>query len=294
MVADNTLQTLTPDSFALNGLGRLQEMPQPPTTLWLHGTAPPTDLPLLTVVGSRAYTTYGKQAVEELLSGLANYHVGIVSGLARGMDGLAHRAALTAGLYTLAIPGSGLDRSVLYPARHRALAEEIRGSGGALLSELSPTTRAAKWTFTQRNRLMAALAHGTLLIEAEERSGTLVTARLTIEYDRELLVVPGSIFSPQSRGTHQFLKLGATPITSSADIADALNLEQRNSTAATAAPPDVPTELAELLPHLTHPTDIDSVARAAGRSVSSVSAALMQLEMSGHVRVENGLYQARI
>jgi DNA processing protein len=143
---------------------------------------------------------------------LAGYPIGIVSGLALGIDAFAHEAALRAGLYTLAVPGSGLGDQVLYPASNRRLADRIVDGGGGLLSELSPDTRAALWTFPQRNRLMAGMCAATLLIEAGEKSGTLITARMAVDYNRELLVVPGSIFSPTSRGCHQFLKLGATPV----------------------------------------------------------------------------------
>jgi DNA processing protein len=134
---------------------RLQEIPQPPKQLNYRGTLPPADLPLLTVVGSRKYSTYGKQVVEQLLGGLRDYRVGIVSGLALGIDSLAHEAALQNHLYTLAIPGSGLSDFVLYPSRHRPLARRIVEAGGGLLSEFAPDFTATKWSFIQRNRLMA-------------------------------------------------------------------------------------------------------------------------------------------
>jgi DNA processing protein len=185
----------------------LREIPQPPKQLNYRGTLPDAKLALLSVVGSRKYTSYGKQVVEELIGGLEGYPVGIVSGLALGVDSLAHEAALRHHLYTLAIPGGGLSDTRIYPATHKKLAFRILEAGGGLLSEYDPDFRATTWSFPQRNRLVAGISRATLLVEAAEKSGTLITARLTADYNRELLVVPGSIFSKNSQGVHQFLNL---------------------------------------------------------------------------------------
>ena len=292
------IQMVAPDQWEQTNLHRLHEMPYPPEKIYYQGTLPDKRLPLLSVVGSRKYTTYGKQVVEELVTGLSDYEVGIVSGLAIGIDALAHEAAMEAGLYTVAIPGSGLDESVLYPARHRRLARRIIASGGGLLSELPPQTRAAKWTFPKRNRLMAGLSHATLLIEAQEQSGTLITARLTVDYDRELLVVPGSIFAPTSRGVHQFLKLGATPVTSSADIAAALSLQQHNQSPHEMSDSTLTLPLSDqeqrVLAQLDEPLDVDTIARRTSCNVTEINVTLMHLEINGQVRNCNGLYQRRI
>jgi DNA processing protein len=203
----------------------LQEIPQPPKALNYRGTLPTPDIILLSVVGSRKYTPYGKQVVDELIDGLKNYPIGIVSGLALGIDSLAHEAALRNNLYTLAIPGGGLGDDVIYPVSHKNLAHRIMEAGGALLSEYEQDFKATTWSFPQRNRIVAGISRATLLIEAAEKSGTLITARMASDYNRELLVVPGNIFSETSVGVHQFLKLGATPVTSAADILDALQIE---------------------------------------------------------------------
>ncbi|OGG71595.1 DNA protecting protein DprA [Candidatus Kaiserbacteria bacterium RIFCSPLOWO2_01_FULL_51_21] len=210
----------------------LREIPDPPKKLYLRGALPSSSFKLLTVVGSRKYTPYGKAVVEKLISGLRGFPVAIVSGLALGIDALAHEAALAAKLPTIALPGSGLNPDVLYPRAHYRLAERILEArlpdgqqGGALLSEFEPDFRARPESFLQRNRVMAAVAEATLIIEAASRSGTLVTAKLAVDYNRELLVVPGSIFSPNSFGPHLFLSLGATPVTSSEDILKALHIE---------------------------------------------------------------------
>ncbi len=213
------IKKILPDEFP----SALKEIPQPPTELYLLGTLPdPTQFYYLAVVGSRKYTTYGREATERIIAGLAGYPICIVSGLAMGIDGIAHRAALDAGLPTVAVPGSGLDPSVIYPRVHANLVREILESGGALLSEYEPMLRAAPWTFPQRNRIMAGLSQGVLIIEAEEKSGTLITARLALDYNRNVFTVPGSIFSATSKGTNKLIKLGATPITSATDLLEEL------------------------------------------------------------------------
>jgi DNA processing protein len=202
----------------------LNEISDPPKQLYVRGELPTGDLKWLAVVGSRACTNYGRQCVRHLISGLRGQPVVIVSGLAYGIDAEAHKAALDSGLTTIAVPGSGLDWKVLYPKANHGLAKEILHAGGALLSEFEPSQEARDYTFPQRNRIMVGLTHATLVIEAKERSGSLITARLATEYNRDLLVVPGSIFSEESKGTHQFLRLGATAVTSAADIMQALGI----------------------------------------------------------------------
>ncbi len=203
----------------------LREIPDPPKELWVRGELPAPAHKWLAVVGSRACTPYGKQVVQHLIGGLRGYPVVVVSGLAYGIDAEAHKTALDVGLTTVAVPGSGLDWNVLYPKANVGLSREILAAKGALLSEFKPETRAADYTFPQRNRIMVGLTHATLVIEAKERSGSLITARFASEYNRELLVVPGSIFSESSKGTHQFLKLGATPVTDPSDVLRALGFD---------------------------------------------------------------------
>ncbi len=287
------LAQLQPSEYTKYGLGLLLETPQPPKSLWYQGQLPPTSLTLLAVVGSRKYTTYGKQVVEELIGSLSGYPIGIVSGLALGIDGLAHEAAIKNNLYTLAVPGSGLDHTVLYPASHRSLAEKILEHGGGLISELSPTTPAATWTFPQRNRIIAGLCSATLLIEAGEKSGTLITARLTVDYNRELLAVPGSIFSPNSFGTHQFIKLGATPVTCGADILAALSITENTTT----QPLPLPTlTLIEttVLSLLTEPQEKDVLLRALSIPIPEANTTLMHMEIAGYIAYDAPLYRRLI
>ena len=201
----------------------LLEIPQVPEKLFVVGELPdPTEYYYLSVVGSRKYTNYGREATERIIAGLAGYPICIVSGLAMGIDGIAHRAALGSGLRTVAIPGSGLDQSIIYPRVHLNLAREIINNDGALISEFESDLRAAPWTFPQRNRIMAGITQGTLVVEAEEKSGTLITARLALDYNRNVFTVPGPIFSATSKGTNNLLRQGATPITSAKDLLEEL------------------------------------------------------------------------
>lgn len=217
----NAIVEISPEDFP----EALREIPQPPETLYLRGTLPdPTQFYYLAVVGSRKFTNYGREAVERIIGGLAGYPICIVSGLAMGIDAIAHRAALDAGLPTIAIPGSGLDSGAIYPRSNLALAREIVENGGALLSEYAPDLRAAPWTFPQRNRIMAGISQSTLVIEAEEKSGTLITARLAVDYNRNVFAIPGSIFSATSKGTNKLIRQGATPITSAQDLLEELGL----------------------------------------------------------------------
>ncbi len=269
----------------------LREIPDPPQTLYVCGNLPTPDLVCLAVVGSRNYTNYGKQVVEYLIRGLHGYNIAIISGLALGIDALAHEAALQNNIYTLAVPGSGLDDSVLYPRTNRTLASRILQSGGGLLSEFEPTFTATTWSFPQRNRIMAGLSHATLVIEASERSGTLITARLTAEYNRELLVVPGNIFSENSKGSHQFLKLGATPVTTPEDILMALNIDAKSdSTSAELQTEDVSELAKQLLALLIEPTHRDTLIRALGLPSNEVGVILMQLELTGYIKEDNGVF----
>jgi DNA processing protein len=205
----------------------LREIPDAPKKLYLRGEWPSFERKWLAVVGSRAITDYGRRACKYLIEGLRGYPIVIVSGLAYGADAEAHKAALQNKLLTVAVPGSGLDWDVLYPKANVGLGREILAAGGCLISEEKPDAKSMDYMFPKRNRIMAGMSHATLVIEAKEKSGSLITAKLVTEYNRELLVVPGSIFSDESRGTHQFLRLGATAITSPEDILVALGIQKR-------------------------------------------------------------------
>jgi DNA processing protein len=211
-----------------------------------------------------------------------------VSGLAYGIDAEAHRIALDMGLTCVAFPGSGLDWNVLYPRATVQLSKEILEKGGCLLSEFTPETRAADYTFPKRDRLMAGIAHATLIIEAKERSGTLITARMATEYNRELLVVPGSIFSAESAGAHQFLKLGATPVTEPADILKVLGLAA-NEPVALELREDLSDAEIQVLRIIAQPRSRDEVLDALALPVSEAQVLLSTMEIKGLLVEEFGV-----
>ncbi len=196
----------------------LREIPQPPSTLYYQGTPLMERENFLTIVGSRKCSSYGRDVCESLIAGLRGFPITIVSGLALGIDTIVHRSALENNLKTIAFPGSGLDPAVLYPRSNLRLAQEIIDRGGALISESEPKEKATLYSFPKRNRLMAGISKATLIIEANQKSGTLITARLALDYNREVLAVPGAIDWPNSWGPNWLIKQGATPITESQDI----------------------------------------------------------------------------
>ncbi len=204
----------------------LKEINDPPKKLYIKGELPPDNMKYLCVVGSRKYSPYGKDVCKTLIEGLRGYPIVIVSGLALGIDSIAHESALENGLTTIAVPGSGLSENVLHPKTHKELARRIVKSGGTMLSEFEENFKATHYSFPQRNRVMAGMSHAVLIIEAEEKSGTLITSKFATEYNRDVLTVPASIFSGNSFGPHMLLRLGATPIRNSGDILEALGLKQ--------------------------------------------------------------------
>jgi len=219
----------------------LTEMPGAPDELYYCGdrcTLFADNHKYLCVVGSRRYTEYGRRVCEWLIEGLRGTPTIIVSGLAMGIDAVAHKSAISNGLRTIAVPGSGLNPDILYPRINMYVAEDIIKNKGCLLSPFKPDLGAASWTFPVRNQIMAGMSHATLIIEGEEDSGTLITARLSAEYNRDTLVVPGSIFSDHSRGPHKLLRDGAIAITCQADLREALGFIEASKTTATSEYPD--------------------------------------------------------
>jgi DNA processing protein len=266
----------------------LNEIPSKPKQLYVRGKLPSFESKWLAVVGARALSPYGKQACEHLIEGLRGYPVVIVSGLAFGADAEAHKAALNVGLPTVAVPGSGLDYSVMYPRANVTLAKEIIKKGGAHLSEFEPDFKPFAQSFPQRNRIVAGLCHATLIIEAKEQSGSLITAKMTTDFNRELLVVPGSIFSSLSKGTHQFLKLGATPATEPDDILKALGMERRASASA-AARTDLSEHEIRVFEIIAKPCPRDELLSTLSLPISEANILLSTMEIKGLIREELGV-----
>lgn len=269
---------------------QLREIPKLPDRLWALGAFPAEGTKLLAVVGSRALTSYGREACQNLIEGLAGYSVSIVSGLALGADACAHRAALRAGLHTIAVPGSGLSKDIIYPRANIPLAEEILAAGGLLLSEHSPDHQAREYDFPSRNRLMVGLADAVLMVEAGERSGTLITARLAGDYNRQLLCIPHRIGDPHAHGSHVFLRIGATIVFEPAHILEALGIVPR---AGKASPPLellTPDEQ-KIYELLEEPHERDDIVRLSELPAHEVLAQLGMLELKGFAKQEFGLWR---
>ena len=256
----------------------LRAIHDPPPGLFLRGAAPPEVLewPAVSVVGARACSPYGAQVARMLGRELAAAGLVVVSGLARGIDGEAHRGALEAGGLTVAVLGCGIDRD--YPASHRELAARIAATG-LIVSEYAPGVEPAPWRFPARNRIVAGLARATVVVEARERSGALITADLALEEGRDVLAVPGEITASLSAGSNALLKLGAAPLTAAADVLELFGIE-------TPATGDRH-PLAELLP-----ASADELARATGRPAAELAAELASLELDGLVVQADGVYRS--
>jgi DNA processing protein len=267
---------------------RLGSIHDPPPGLFLRGHADPAMLaePAVAIVGARACSDYGAHVARSLARELAAAGVVVVSGLARGVDGWAHRGSLDAGGHTIAVLGCGIDRD--YPRAHASLAAEIVASG-LVVSEYPPGVAPAPWRFPARNRIVAGLAAATVVVEARERSGALITADLALEEGREVLAVPGEITSALSQGANGLLRLGAAPATSATDVLEAIGIH---------APPPLdggeppgPAAAAALAALDLGAATADQIARAAGLEAGVVAAALVELELAGLVESAAGVYR---
>ncbi len=276
----------------------LKEIPDAPYLLYVRGVYDfSTDSPLIAIVGSRKFTSYGEQAAYRLATDLSAAGFVVVSGLAFGIDSIAHKAALEIGCETLAVMGNGLADRFLYPRNHVPLAKAIERRG-ALISEYAPETKAETYTFPERNRIVAGLCHGTIVIEAAEESGTLITARLALEYDREVFAVPGPIFSPMSVGTNRLIRSGAKCVTSVQDIleefpalSERLARSKRNPQEQTVTT----SEEDRLLSTLSHePLHVDQIAKIVKLNAASTGSLLAMMEIKGIVRNIGGMHYIRI
>jgi DNA processing protein len=270
----------------------LREIPQPPKKLYLAGNLPPEDMVCLAVVGSRKCTTYGKDVVKKLISGLRGYPIAIVSGLAIGIDSFAHEAALDAGLMPVAFPGSGISEKSLYPVSNLHLAEKILSAGGCVISEFPPEMKAELYTFPMRNRLMAGISKASLIIEAQEKSGTLITARMALDYNREVLAVPGPINSEFSKGTNRLIRQGATPITSSDDILEALGFKTDSESKQQNLFEDATAEEKKILKILSEPLERDELIRKMKMPTGIANSTLSVMEIKGLIKEELGEIRA--
>ena len=270
---------------------RLREAFDRPPVLYLRGELTDADGWGVAVVGTRKATAYGRQATEAIVEGLVRAGVTVVSGLARGIDAIAHQAALRAGGRTVAVLPCPVDE--VYPAPHRALAAAIREQG-ALLSDYPLGARMQRESFWRRNRIVAGMTLGTVVVEAGEQSGALLTARLALDENREVFAVPGSVFAPMSRGPNALIQQGAKLVRDAEDILTELNLMRapQQLELRTVLPVDG-TESALLALLGAEPLHIDEITRVSTLPAATVSGALAMLELKGLVRGVGGMQYIR-
>lgn len=271
----------------------LRSIPDAPPLLYTRGRLCLNQQPLIAVVGTRRPTNYGRLATERLVTDLAQIGFGIVSGLAFGIDVAAHRATLESHHYTVGVLGDGLDDRSIAPQSHLAFAHTLLDSGGTLLSEYPPDTAASIRTFPARNRIIAGISLGTLVIEAAERSGSLITARFALEFGREVFAVPGSIFSRLSDGPNALLRSGAKVVTSVSDILEEIpSFAQPTTITVTSAAnknTSLENQLSEheqiIMRHLSsEPLHIDKISGLTTLEATHLSTALTLLELKGLVK----------
>jgi DNA processing protein len=267
----------------------LLEIPQPPEELWVIGELPSSDLIHLCVVGSRKYTSYGREACEKIIAGLKGYPIVIVSGFAMGIDTIAHKKAMDVGLKTLVFPGSGLNLDAIHPKTNIGLMDKVLEKGGCFISEFAPDFKATQFSFPLRNRLMAGISKAVLIVEAEEKSGTLITARLATEYNRDVLAFPGSIFSANSKGTNRLIREGATPVTCAEDVLSALGFEiEKDEEKQMRLFADLSLEEKIVVNLLREPMARDELTNRMGMPIASANALLSVMEIKQLIKEEMG------
>lgn len=261
----------------------MRELPkvQIPKQLYVRGELPPPDFKILCVVGSRSCSPYGRRQTQKLIGGLAGYPVAIVSGLALGTDGEALKAALDVGLPAVAVLPSSCDDASIYPVTNRPLAARILARGGCLLSENKEPHKAALYDFPKRDRLMAGMAHCSLIIEAGEKSGTLITARLALDYNREVLAVPHELDRESGVGANRLLRDGATLARSADDLLQALGLKPHDKPTQALLPTDLSGQETKVLEALTEPLVRDELIESAELSAQDANVALSSLLIRG-------------
>ncbi len=267
----------------------LLEITDPPAFLYAKGNLALLNQPSIAIVGSRNASVQGEKNAEAFAQGLSEYGLCIVSGLALGIDGAAHRGALKAKGSTIAVVGTGLD--IVYPAKHRDLAHQIV-EHGLIISEFALSTPSKPQNFPKRNRIISGLSLGCLVVEANLQSGSQITARLSAEQGREVFAIPGSIHSPMSKGCHQLIKQGAILVDSLQDIVEELDLSKQDSNISEASSDEIKTNHAMLTLMGYEPIALENLVNLSGLTVSEVSSMLMLLELEGSVAsLAGGKYQ---
>jgi DNA processing protein len=271
---------------------RLKEIDQPPPVLYVRGSLTSEDQWAVAIVGTRRVTAYGRKLADELATYLVHNGITVVSGLARGTDGVAHEAALKAGGRTIAVLGCGVD--VIYPPEHARLADNII-KHGALVSDYPIGSPPESSNFPPRNRIISGMSLATVVIEAGEKSGALITATFAAEQGREVLAVPGGIYSPLSKGTNRLISQGARPMLSVEDVLDSLHLErtQEHRQAQLLFPADE-VESAILTVLGDDAVQMDEIGIQSGLAIEKISAALALMELKGMVNHLGGMQYSAV
>ena len=258
-----------------------------PHELYIRGVLPEHSQPIIGIVGSRRPSRYGSSVAYGIARKLADHGVIIVSGMALGIDAISHKAALDSGTPTIAVLGSGISDEVIYPRTHLPIAKNIIKHGGSVLSETDPNEKATKYSFPKRNRIIAGMCDALVVIEAGEKSGTLITARFAAEYGRDVFAVPGSIYSDQSKGTNQLLRDGAHVLTSAKDILEKIHYTEQMPTLQKNLNED---EIA-LLSVCTEECTLDDMIQKTGHDTVWVMRTASSLEMKGCIKnIGNGTF----
>lgn len=255
--------------------------PNRPSALYLRGEMPPEGYKYLCVVGSRACSPYGRRVTQKIVAGLASYPIAIVSGLALGIDGEALKAALDVGLPVVAVLPSSCDDSSIYPVTNRPLAQRILARGGALVSEEKGPHKAMLHDFPKRDRLMAGMSVASLIIEAGEKSGTLITARLALDYNREVLAVPHELYKESGEGVNRLIREGATLVRTSDDILQVLGIKPADKPEQAMLPTDLSDVELRVLETLTEAMVRDDLIEYAELSAQDANIALSSLLIRG-------------
>lgn len=268
----------------------LKEIIDPPQILYYKGDLNCLDFPSLSIVGSRKFSSYGKRIVDDFIPILVESRLTITSGLALGIDALAHWATLKNQGRTIAVLGSGVDNNSLYPASNKILAQRILENKGLILSEFAPGTEPLQFNFPQRNRIIAGLSLGSLIIEAGDRSGSLITAYSALESGREVFAVPGNIYSPNSIGTNKLLKKGANLVVCAQDILESLNLKTAINTLENKKNlPSSEDEIKILTILKKDNLHINEIIRFSGLDAPKVNSLLVIMEMKGLIKNLGGM-----
>ena len=271
----------------------LLEIPYPPKLLNIWGKIPKTEH-YLSVVGTRKNSAYGEEILRKIIAGLVPHNFTIISGLANGIDTIAHRSALENNMPTIAVLGSGLNREVLSYSKIN-LVEEIVSRGGAIISEYENNMKATLWSFPQRNRIISGLGKATLIVEAGEKSGSLITARFALDQNRDVMAIPGMVYSANSKGTNRLIKQGAHLVESAEDVLEIYGINFEKSDFSTKKSDFLVTpQEQKIFDSIKEPTDIDTIIRTCKMPSYEVQAVIGLMELRGIIKKVGNEYVKNI